>query len=135
MQKNPIILVSMSSKNILILDDDPVRHRAYAKKYQDDKVIHAWTYTEFVAAYKSSDWDIVHLDHDIGDNVRTPDTWTDGWGVTRIRTGRDAADFITSSHNRPKKVVIHSINPVGSRAIMGVLRQADIPVVWEPFNQ
>lgn len=126
-----------NQRRILVLDDDAYRHRTYAKLYDGDEVIHTWTYSEFAVSFvNGSPWDIVHLDHDLGDLVTTPDTWVDGWGHRRLRTGRDAAGVITAvpDDKLPRKVIVHSVNPVGARAIVSDLKARGIPVSWEPFR-
>lgn len=123
---------------ILVLDDDAGRHRAFAQRYEGHSVYHAWTYSEFATTFVSGcPWDIVHLDHDLGDMVPRPDTWVDGWGNQRLRTGRDAAAVITavSDDRLPRQVIVHSVNPVGARGIVDDLRRRGVPTTWEPFSE
>lgn len=122
---------------ILILDDDPFRHRVFAQKYEGHEVFHTWTYSEFALAFvKGKPWDLVHLDHDLGDLVQKPDTWVDGWGHQRLRTGRDATAVIcaVSDSDLPKKVIVQSVNPTGARAMVDDLTRRGIPTSWEPFQ-
>lgn len=119
---------------ILILDDDDVRHEYYTEKYAGAR--HTWTFWEFVADLdRGSPWDLIHLDHDLGDLV-TGDTYIDGWGKTREFNGQHAAQKICelSDDRLPKQVIIQSVNPEGAKAMRQMLLRRGIPTVWQPFS-
>lgn len=122
---------------ILILDDLEERHRIYQSIYNGHDVTSVNTYSAFVDALQDSPWDLIHLDHDLGDFVTSPDTWVDGWGSTREYTGLEAATRVCEldPELRPARVVVHSINPVGARNMMQTLTRAGIDAIWEPFGE
>lgn len=121
---------------VLVLDDIKFRHDAFDRVYPDAYVRHAYTYSEFLAMLPSVPWDVVHLDHDLGDFVEG-DTYVDGWGRRQEYNGCHAASRICEMPDAalPKRVVIHSINPEGSRTMKQMLQRRGIPVVWEPFAE
>ena len=119
---------------ILILDDMKLRHNTFAKTYAGHSVTHAYTFREFAAALVTGGWDLIHLDHDLGDE-RVADTYLDGWGNTREYTGLDAAREICSLEDGAfgGEVIIHSINPTGAAAMRQSLERRGIPVRHQPY--
>lgn len=120
---------------ILILDDIRFRHDSFDRIYEGDDVRHAYKYSHFIYLLNGVVWDIVHLDHDLGDFVDDADTYVDGWGKTREYNGQHAAMRICelSDGMLPKHVIIHSVNPEGARAMKSMLENRGLSVVWEPF--
>lgn len=120
---------------ILILDDVKYRHDVYDKLYGDDDVFHSYTFSDFLSKLDNGPWDLIHLDHDLGDFVDNPDLYTDGWGKIREYNGTDASDRICNlpDNKLPKRIVVHSINPVGARRMVDMLKHRGIPTIWEPF--
>jgi len=121
---------------ILILDDDSIRHNIFDNKYRDHDVTHCYTYGEFVEALvSSSPWNLIHLDHDLGD-MTAADTYTDSWGQEREYTGQHAANQICSlgDDRLPEKVIVHSLNPVGAKRIVDILRNRSVSVISQPFS-
>ena len=122
---------------ILILDDDDSRHTTYDGRYGGNEVEHAYNYIAFLDELGTgSPWDLIHLDHDLGD-LMSGDTYEDGWGITREYNGVHAAKVICELPDEllPKKIIIQSINPHGSRVMMNILERRGIPVEWEPFTR
>lgn len=116
---------------VLILDDDPARHIALKKKYEGKMCVSVTTYDTFVMFFTDAGpWDIVSLDHDLGDTS----IYLDGWGNPRSYTGFDAARHICESDTKPGKVVVHSCNPAGGEAMVAVLRRCGVEVTREPFS-
>ena len=126
----------VGSKRILILDDDKVRHDAFDNIYDDCLVEHAYTYSEFVNKLNSGKWDLIHLDHDLGDHT-SGDVWIDGWGSTREYNGKNAVDRVCELDNskRPDEIIVHSINPSGAKTMCQSLTRAGIPNKWEPYGE
>lgn len=121
---------------ILVLDDVKSRHDAFDRLYEDADVRHAYTYKQFVYLLNGVKWDVVHLDHDLGDAV-TADTYVDGWGAKQEFNGLHAAARVCELNDEdlPTQVVIHSINPEGARAMKTLLERRGVPVTWEPFGE
>lgn len=121
---------------ILILDDEDKRHAAYNLTYAEHKIENSYNYIAFLdALYKDSPWDLIHLDHDLGDHMNG-DTYEDGWGVVREFNGVHAASKICELEDKslPKAVIIHSLNPVGSQVMLNMIKQRGISVEWQPFK-
>ena len=123
--------------HVLVLDDCEERHAAFRKSYADDCVSSVHRYVDFVLKLSERRWDVIHLDHDLGDFVSNPDTWVDGWGSIREFTGVEAAARILELDDelRPARVIIQSINPVGAQRMLHMLKQGGLDVVWEPFGE
>jgi hypothetical protein len=96
--------------NILILDDDSVRHEYFAERFRDHDVWHCYDVPRFRRLYRSGrSWDVVYLDHDLGTE----------------ETGMTAVDFMVElrDERRPDRVVVHSWNPVGSKLMAATLHR------------
>lgn len=122
---------------ILILDDDDRRHSAYDVMYAGHEIEHAYNYIAFLdAIYEGSPWDIVYLDHDLGDHI-SGDTYVDGWGNSREYNGVHAANRICElvDDQLPKNVIIQSINPHGARVMLNILERRGLNVEWSPFSE
>jgi hypothetical protein len=122
---------------ILILDDEAARHAAYSEAYRQHDVFHASTYYEFISLLeKSSPWDMIHLDHDLGE-YSPQDTFVDGWGRRQAFTGKHAAIKICEldDDKLPTQVIVHSVNPVGAREIKQTLDARGVASSWRPFSK
>ncbi len=121
---------------VLVLDDMTVRQVCFRMTYGEDNVKSTKTYNEFLNALDSEKWDIIHLDHDLGDFVENPDTYIDGWGITREFNGLHAAYKVCElpENKRPCSVIVHSINPEGAKAMVAVLTNGGLKAIWEPFG-
>lgn len=122
--------------NILILDDDEVRHETFAARYAGHNVVHAFRYSTFVKHLEEySPWNLIHLDHDLGD-FEQGDTYVDGWGNIREFNGRHAAQKICELPDEllPDEVVIQSINPEGAKSMRSLLLGRGVQTSWIPFD-
>jgi len=127
----------MSKRSVLILDDSSTRHDVYDKIYEGCDVRHAYDYFDFLSALdRGSPWDLVHLDHDLGDLVAHASTYVDGWGSTREYNGQHASLRICelSDERLPKRVIVQSVNPEGARAMKMNLVGRGVDVSWQPFG-
>lgn len=120
---------------ILILDDQKLRHEFFAKQFDGHEVVSVFKFSEFCELLNQR-WDLMHLDHDLGDDVDNPDTFVDGWGSTQLFNGGHAVLKVCELPNelKPAQVIIHSINPDGAKVMLSMLERVGIPVVWVPFN-
>lgn len=75
---------------------------------------------------KESPFDIVYLDHDLGNTVYAPSDEKSGFFV---------AQFITEmpSDKLPKRVIVHSHNPIGARNMVHQLEHV-VTVCHRPFS-
>lgn len=122
---------------ILILDDLDVRHVAFAKIYAEHEVTSVYVYDDFLVKINECKWDLIHLDHDLGDFVSCASTYVDGWGNICDYNGQHAAMRVCELDDamKPDNVIVHSVNPYGARVMVQMIKNAGIPVVWEPFGE
>ncbi len=123
---------------ILILDDMKIRHDTYAERYAGNDIVHTYNFFAFLdALHEQSPFDLIHLDHDLGDFVTNPDYWVDGWGHKREFNGQNASFEVARLDDEllPSQVIIHSINPVGAKAMFEIIKKKGLPVSLQPFNE
>jgi CheY-like chemotaxis protein len=116
---------------ILVLDDEDVRHRFYRALYDGNDLTHVHTYHQFLDELtKGSPWDLIHLDHDLGDIHVTED------GTLQEYTGRHASLRICELDDAllPKSVVVHSFNTEGAKVMKSNLMLRGVSVEWKPFG-
>jgi CheY-like chemotaxis protein len=115
---------------ILILDDLHERHEGFRKILYQHTLTHVMCYSEAVAALKWNRYDMLCLDHDLGDI----DMGDDG----RFKTGCDVAAWLEKNPARcPAKVLVHSHNPVGVKNILDCLadlKKSGVEVVKRPYK-
>lgn len=119
---------------ILILDDEQVRHDAFADFYVGHEVVHVETYSQFVSELESgSPWDLIHLDHDLGPG----DSYLDGWGDMQFFTGQHSAIRVCELQDDrlPGEVIVHSVNPLGATNMVSDLKSRKVSVTWRPYTQ
>jgi hypothetical protein len=117
---------------ILVLDDMPVRHAAFAKYFASEAVTHVYTYDEARLAMEATTFDVAYLDHDLNDYSPGASMY----GRQEL-TGEDVARYIAktlSPGNRPLEVIIHSWNPEGARNMLNILRDIGVKVSYQPFK-
>ena len=120
---------------ILILDDSKERHDIFNELYVDHDVKHVYRYHDCIDELVKSAWDIVHLDHDLGEEVKDADTTIDSWGHKRILTGMDVVNWILDCPPSmiPNYIIVHSTNPIGGSAMYQALKKAGINCARQPF--
>lgn len=129
-------------KYILILDDESVRHdilrKSYCNEFPKCLVVSVYRYRDFLLALPMFEYDIVHLDHDLGDNEdpkHPADTYYDGWGNKQVYDGCHATARICELSILPKKVIVQSHNTSCSPYMIKTLQRIGIEAVWEPFGE
>jgi len=96
---------------ILVLDDDPQRHAAFATQAEGHDIDHVWFVDDAMKALRGDRYDLVCLDNDLE---------TEGF---RGREGFEVADFISlmPAAKRPVSVLVHSWNTLRSRQMVSTL--------------
>jgi CheY-like chemotaxis protein len=128
----------MKKLNLLVLDDDPVRHDLWEGWFTSaGHTYHkATTIEEFHNAIHSDvRFDIVFLDHDLNDHPHLQES-IKVEGGRRIRlTGQDAARMLVKMNRSklPHKVVIHSWNDHGADMMRYHLSETMVPVIKKTF--
>jgi hypothetical protein len=124
---------------ILILDDTVRRLNVFRFLYEEQghEVVTVMKYHDCLDQLESYfHWDLLHLDHDLGDFVVDADFYLDGNNKRQFYTGghivQELLRKVWLGHPVPKRVIVHSINPQG-RAMSDDLNRYGIPTTWEPY--
>jgi hypothetical protein len=123
------------SMRILVLDDDFMRHETFIRLYKAHVVICAQRYNDFLRELREGEpFDLIHLDHDLGDPASGADSYEDGWGKEVAFSGKDAVDQLAILGYK-KKVIVHTMNSVVGRRMTEDLKRAGIDAVCKDFSQ
>jgi CheY-like chemotaxis protein len=119
----------------LVLDDSPARHSAFARIYAEAERVHVRSVREACEALDGRFFDVVTLDHDLGD-FDGAEKIDNGYGGTVELTGQDVARHIArmAPWRQPGTVVVHSWNPDGMRAMRAILRDGGVVAICQPFG-
>jgi CheY-like chemotaxis protein len=127
---------SMSTKplQILVLDDDDVRHERFSFYLsKEHNVTHVHTFQGAIDALLNGVFDVVFLDHDLNDHHYRSVTKGGSWSIDKhLLTGYDVCVFLTkvlAKEARPKLAIVHSWNPPGAEAMMHVLKEGEIRAI------
>jgi CheY-like chemotaxis protein len=116
---------------ILILDDDENRHLEFDKILHGFQVLHVYTADQAISALRdNAPYDLVCLDHDLGDHENKALAVDPG-------NGTDVALYINLHLDRkkyPKRVIIHSWNEPGRERMANLIRSIGIPTRVKPFH-
>lgn len=124
--------------NILILDDNSLRHQAFDNYYRAyAPLTHTYRYSECIDNLKRGGWDIVHLDHDLGEEIDDPDMRVDGWGNAVQYNGLDVVRWLVDhqDYELVTKIIVHSMNPVGGQKMYDELSDVGFDVKYVPFDK
>jgi len=122
--------------HFLFVDDMPVRQKAFQQFLlgTGNTADYAIDYESAIDLLGTTYYDILFLDHDLSeeDIMCVP-------GLTNIgKTGTDLACWIvqtmTGSPLRPKFIILHSLNPVGSENMANVLSRSFFKCYRIPFH-
>lgn len=108
---------------ILILEDDPNRHRAFKTNFAPHEICITENSKECIQLLVDENWDMLFLDHDLGGQQMVE---------SGENTGYEVAIFLEEHYMfRPATVVIHSFNPIGARKMSQALPSATVmPGAW-----
>lgn len=114
---------------VLVLDDDDTRHNLFREWLEEHEAHHVHTAAQAMKAlHNEPRFDIVCLDHDLGILSSAPGSDVSGAVVAQfIAHGLD-------EEKQPRRVIVHSWNSVGVRAICGALAFMATAVVVVPFG-
>lgn len=144
-------------KTILIVDDQPERHEGFLRIFSDNAfshtLYHAWTYIQAIDMMRTKEFDLICLDHDLGDlddgqeavtvnspNFKLnykPDFYIDSFCQTRsYYDGRDICEWMVESLKySPSKILIHSWNPDGAAEMARILKHfKETEIVIKPYG-
>ena len=107
--------------NILFLDDDPTRAQVFIR--ENPNVTWVQTAEECISKLSES-WDLVCLDHDLGD---------DGLGTAEYN-GMHVVRWIQDNHPDVTQFHIHSWNIPAAGMMLRCLRDAGYSTTAKPFR-
>ena len=103
----------MKKIKILVVEDDPNRVVRFSRECAG----HDLTVTEFASDgashVRGTKFDLIFLDHDLGGQQMVDSDDNSGYHVAKA---------IPGSINDETPVVVHSLNPIGSQRMVGVLK-------------
>jgi len=113
--------------NILILEDDHERHKAFIKSLIGANVVIVETATDAIQELSKKVWDYLFLDHDLGGEQMV----ASGPG-----TGYEVAVWLEQYPDKqPENIIIHSFNPTGALKMKQALPKAIIrPGCWDTIS-
>ncbi len=115
--------MKIKGKKILVLDDMAERHEGFKKILgKDHFLVRAWTFAQAQDFLFNEKWDMVCLDHDLGDNPEIrPDVEYLPY-QNHTYTGADLTFWLMKNPQFcPAKVLIHSHNWSGAQTMLGHL--------------
>lgn len=114
--------------NILVIDDDINRQKAFAKKLIGHNVASAMTFQLGLDALKLN-WDYVYLDHDLAE-----EHYQDLNGKYE-NTGKDLVKYIIKNKDKYQDTifVVHTLNPSGGDYMCESLCNAGLKTYRHPF--
>lgn len=122
------------AKKVLFLDDMQPRHDVFKKQTIGVLVTHVYNAQDAITALDSEVFDVASLDHDLSlEAILTlPEAGASNKGEW---SGYDVALHIASmpEDKRPKRVILHTLNPAGRDRMAAALDGA-VPVVIIPFR-
>lgn len=125
---------------ILFLDDMEIRHSAFTRNHIGHDIRQAFTAQEAIRMINANDFDVVFLDHDLAEEHYlkmseglSEEPTNDGYAHG---TGMDVVDHIIQMEpeDRPKHVIVHSMNGVRGTEMTKRLKEAGIWCIHRPFN-
>jgi len=113
--------------NILILEDDKERHKAFLNNLNVASVVIVDTAKEAIQKLSKYSWDYLFLDHDLGGQQMVES----GPG-----TGYEVALWLEQNPDKqPAKIIIHSFNPTGALKMKQALPKAKLrPGCWDHIS-
>jgi len=113
--------------NILILEDDRMRQRAFLFRLAGTNTVVVETVPEAIELLKTKAWDYLFLDHDLGGQQYVPSGEDTGYGV--------ALWLKEHPERMPGNIIVHSLNASGANAICCILPTATrAPWCWNTIE-
>lgn len=102
--------------DILVLEDDSTRQKAFRQNLIGANVVIVDTPQEAIKNLDTKTWDFLFLDHDLGGQ---------SWVTPGDDTGYAVAKWLEANPSKqPKAIVLHTLNPIGGKAMKEVLPNA-----------
>ena len=124
---------------VLFVDDYPIRHAFFEKKFSDTTKFDVTQTTLVETALnliENETWDVVYLDHDMTDK-EAGNLIKDVYGTVHLN-GQTISRFIKALPEdklaNVKEVVIHSYNATGAKRMLEDIESVGIKVSYIPFD-
>lgn len=101
----------MKNINVLVVDDDAIRHEQFVTNNPKCSIMSAYTVGEAVSHFDSRHFSYISLDHDLGKDSDV------------IPFVKHMAKAFISGMTVPKVVIVHSMNPVGAANAISYIRR------------
>ena len=108
----------------LFLDDNVVRQQRFAREFPHATIVA--TADEAIALLKTRTFAVVHLDHDLGDEVFVDSNRPD--------TGMEVVRWMVQHRPVVSIVVVHTLNDEAAPVMVESLRNAGYDAKWMPFD-
>lgn len=128
---------------VLVLDDDHLRHRSFARRFKKHEVTHTYSPLEAASLMSRTQYDLVTLDHDLRFRCPIREVPANFFGgyvedsseVVEVK-GSHLTAWMTQMpvRLRPSQVVIHSLNSIGNPIMRENLYRAGFDVRSEGFE-
>lgn len=101
---------------ILILDDREIRHEYFRNKWGKFELTHVYTAKECIEKLENNNYDLITLDHDLGDEEMVE---------SGPNTGYEVAKWLAQHpEKQPGWIYLHSLNSVGRKNMKFLLPEA-----------
>lgn len=109
---------------VLFLDDDTYRHRVFKQNNPGCK--HVYTAQQCIKALDSQDWDVVFLDHDLGEKHYVD--------PGKENTGSAVVRWIRKNQPKVGQFVVHSYNTTAGNRMNSDLKDMGYISQYAPFG-
>ena len=116
-------------KDYLIVEDSTERLKLIARYFDNfiGKTFDvAFTSKAAINYLKTNSYYCIFLDHDLEEEHYEKENSYEG-------TGQEVCRFLVDNSIPVSKIVIHSLNPIGSHNMMGILAEGDYDYISKPF--
>jgi CheY-like chemotaxis protein len=111
-------------KKVLILEDDPIRHKAFKTNFWHCDMTIVITAQEAIKKLTNNQYDYLFLDHDLGGTQFAPSDENSGYAVAKFLENNP-------QYKPATRIIIHSLNPDGRKAMNMALPEAvQLPSIW-----
>ncbi len=110
------------------MDDDEERHARFVRAHVGHVITQVRDVWQAKRALETAEpYDFACLDHDLGGQQMVESGNASGYAV---------AEYIAEmpAEKRPRRVIVHSFNPVGVQNMVRVLKDAGVSTIKAPFG-
>lgn len=112
---------------ILVLEDDIKRIERFKEKYNKDELFITKNVEKAKVLLRINNYDYIFLDHDLGGEMVDSDNEDTGYQVAKF--------IVEEQVQKNATIIIHSVNPVGSKKMYDTLIKQGFKVAQLPFTK